>query len=418
MTEQTSFWKKRLALFLASQAITLFGSSLVQYAILWKITLDTQSGFMMTLYLLFGFLPMFLLSPFAGVWADRHDRKRLIMLSDGMIALSTLILAILFLSDYEAIWLLFAIPVIRALGSAIQSPAVSAFLPQFVPEGQLMKANGLFSSIQSTIMLLSPMVSGALFTFASFEVILLIDVVTALLAILVLLALKTPAHVRKVVEPGQKYWHDMKAGLVYIRQHGYIKRFFIFSGIYFFLVTPAALLTPLQVTRSFGEDIWRLTAIEVAFSTGMLCGGLLIAAWGGFRNRVKTMVLATLVVGATTLLLGVVKDFWIYLAIVLLVGIAIPIFHTPSTVLLQEKVEADYLGRVFSVMGMIASGMMPIAMFVFGPLADVISIEWQLIATGLLLLALGAGLYLNKVLLHAGEPLLKPELPAESSFGD
>ena len=74
MTEQTTFWKKRLALFLASQAISLFGSSLVQYAILWKITLDTQSGSMMTLYLLFGFLPTFFLSPFGGVWADQIGR--------------------------------------------------------------------------------------------------------------------------------------------------------------------------------------------------------------------------------------------------------------------------------------------------------------------------------------------------------
>lgn len=417
MTEQTTFWKKRLALFLASQAISLFGSSLVQYAILWKITLDTQSGSMMTLYLLFGFLPTFFLSPFGGVWADRYNRKRLIMLSDGMIAFSTLILAILFFNGYQALWLLFVIPVIRALGSAIHAPAASAFLPQFVPEDQLMKANGLFSSLQSVIMLLSPMVSGALFTFASFEVILLIDVVTALMAILVLLTLKVPAHVRKVVAPGQKYWHDMKDGLVYIREHSYIKRFFIFSGIYFFLVTPAAILTPLQVTRSFGEDVWRLTAIEVAFSSGMLGGGLLIAAWGGFRNRVKTMVLATLVVAITTFLLGVVSNFWIYLAIIALVGIAIPNFHTPATVLLQEKVEADYLGRVFGVMGMIASGMMPIAMFIFGPLADVISIEWQLIVTGLLLLVLGFGLYLNKIMMVAGEPLPKPEM-AEVSTSD
>ena len=415
MTEKPTIWKKRLALFLASQAISLFGSSLVQYAIFWKITLDTQSGSMMTLYLLFGFLPTFFLSPFGGVWADRYNRKRLIMLSDGMIAVATLILAILFFNGYEALWLLFVIPVIRALGGAIHAPATSAFLPQFVPDDQLMKANGLFSSLQSVIMLLSPMVSGALFTFASFEFILLIDVVTALLAILVLTVLKAPPHVRKVVEPGQKYWHDMRDGLVYIREHGYIRRFFIFSGIYFFLVTPAAIMTPLQVTRSFGADVWRLTAIEVAFSVGMLCGGLLIAAWGGFRNRVKTMVLATLVVAVTTFLLGVVANFWAYLAIIAIVGIAIPNFHTPATVLLQEKVEADYLGRVFGVMGMIASGMMPIAMFVFGPLADVISIEWQLIATGLLLLVLGIGLYLNKIMLQAGEPLPKPVLAAEAS---
>ena len=107
-------WKKKTLLFMTSQAFSLFGSSLVSYAILWRITLDTQSGFMMTLYLLFGFLPTFFLSPFAGVWADRYDRKRLIMLADGLIAAATLVLAIFFLAGYQDLWLLFVIPLIRA----------------------------------------------------------------------------------------------------------------------------------------------------------------------------------------------------------------------------------------------------------------------------------------------------------------
>ena len=83
-------WKRNTILFLTSQTLSLFGTSLVQYAILWYITLNTQSGVMMTIYIICGFLPTFFLSPFAGVWADRYNRKLLIMLSDSMIALSTL----------------------------------------------------------------------------------------------------------------------------------------------------------------------------------------------------------------------------------------------------------------------------------------------------------------------------------------
>jgi MFS transporter, DHA3 family, macrolide efflux protein len=92
-------WKRNIILFLGSQTISLFGSSLVQYAIMWYITLNTQSGVMMTIYILCGFFPTFFISPFAGVWADRYNRKILIVLSDSMIAFSRLILAILFLSD-------------------------------------------------------------------------------------------------------------------------------------------------------------------------------------------------------------------------------------------------------------------------------------------------------------------------------
>lgn len=102
-------WKKNIAFFLTSQTVSLFGSSLVQYAILWYITLNTQSGVMMTLAIICGFVPMFLLSPFAGVWADRYSRKWLIVLSDSIIAASTLVLAILFLLGYDQMWLLFVV---------------------------------------------------------------------------------------------------------------------------------------------------------------------------------------------------------------------------------------------------------------------------------------------------------------------
>jgi len=107
-------WQKKTTLFLTSQTISLFGSSLVQYAITWYITLRTQSGMMMTIAIICGFLPTFLLSPFAGVWADRYHRKTLIVLSDSLIAMATLVLAILFWIGYDAIWLLFAASAVRA----------------------------------------------------------------------------------------------------------------------------------------------------------------------------------------------------------------------------------------------------------------------------------------------------------------
>ncbi len=398
-------WKRKTLLFMTSQAVSLFGSSLVSYAILWRITLDTQSGFMMTLYLLFGFLPTFFLSPFAGVWADRYDRKRLIMLADGLIAAATLVLAVFFLAGYKDLWLFFVIPLFRALGTAVQTPAVNAFLPQIVPEDQLMKTNGLFASVNSGILLVSPMVSGALLNFTSLELILMIDVVTAMVAILVMLTLKVPAHVRSDADQKKRYWQDLVAGVRYIRRHAYIARFFTYITLLFIMVTPVAILTPLQVTRSFGDDIWRLTAIEVVFSSGMLVGGLLIASWGGFRNRIKTIAFSTLMVGVTTFLLGVVPNFWIYLGIMAVTGLTMPFYNTPATVLLQEKVEPDYMGRVFGVMGMIASGVMPTAMFVFGPLADRIRIEWLLIGSGILLVILAGGLAMNRVLVQAGEPV-------------
>ncbi|MDU4697454.1 MAG: MFS transporter [Paenibacillus sp.] len=401
-------WRRNIILFLSSQTISLFGSSLVQYAIMWYITLNTKSGIMMTLYIICGFIPTFLLSPVAGVWADRYNRKWLIMLADGMIAFATLILAILFLMGYKEASLLFVMAAIRALGSGVQTPAVGAILPQIVPADRLTKVNGINGSIQAVIMFVSPIVSAALLTVATIETIFFVDVVTAAIAILTLLLyFRIPTHQRASDQPSSSYFGDLKEGLAYIRRQAYLKSFFAFMAVFFILMAPAAFLTPLQVTRSYGEEVWRLTAIEIAFSVGMMAGGGLIAAWGGFKNKVHTMTLATVLMGACTLLLGVVPVFWIYLAFMALFGVAMPAFNTPTMTMIQEKVDEGYMGRIFGVFSMISTSMMPIGMLIFGPMADAIAIEWLLIATGLLILILSIFLGRNQALLEAGKPAVQ-----------
>jgi len=402
---KTAF-NKNVTLFLASQTISLFGSLLVQHAIGWYITLTTQSGVMMTISIICGFLPIFFLSPFAGVWADRYSRKLLIALSDSMIAAATLILAILFSLGYDAVWLLFVISAIRGLGSAVQIPSVSAFLPQLVEEEQLTKVNAIYGSVQSFIALASPMLGGVLLTYTTIEKIFFIDVVTALIAVgILLMFLHVPVHAKAGRQQSSGYLEDLLAGIKYIREHDYVKKLFLFCAVFFILVAPVAFLTPLQVARSFGSDVWRLTAIEVTFSAGMMLGGLIMAAWGGFRNKIHTMVLACLIVGLATAALGIVPNFWIYLLFMVLSGVVMPFFNTPFTVLLQQRIEGDYLGRVFGVFGMISSSMMPLGMLIFGPVSDFIAIEWLLIGTGLLMFLQSFFLLGSKSLLEAGEPI-------------
>lgn len=399
-------WKKNIILFLTSQTISLFGSSLVQYAIMWYITLKTQSGVMMTISIICGFAPTFFLSPFAGVWADRYNRKTLIILSDSLIAIATLILAILFLQGHDSIWMLFVTSSIRALGAAIQTPAIGAFLPQLVPEDKLTKVNATNGSIQSLVMLISPMLSGVLLTIATIETIFFIDIITAAIAVFILLfLLHVPAHAKALEKQTTSYFSDMREGLKYIKSHEYVKKYFLFCAVFFILAAPVAFLTPLQVTRSFGNNVWRLTAIEITFSGGMMAGGIIMAYWGGFKNKVHTMVLSTVCIGVGTFALGIIPVFWIYLIFMALIGAVMPMFNTPATVLLQQKVEEDFLGRVFGVFGMIASSMMPLGMLVFGPISDFIKIEWLLIGTGLLLVIQGLFMLKSKVLIEAGKPV-------------
>jgi DHA3 family macrolide efflux protein-like MFS transporter len=381
-------WQKDILLFLASQTVSLFGSSLVQYAIMWYITLKTQSGVMMTVFIICGFVPTFFLSPFSGVWADRYNRKILIMVSDTVIASVTLLLALLFLSGYRELWPMFVICAIRGLGSAVQMPAVSAFIPQLVPGEKLMRVNGINSSIQAFIMVVSPVASGALLSLVRIEMIFFIDAATAAVAVLTLLLfLRVAPHAKALEKQKVGYYHDLAEGFRYIGNHSYVRGFFLFCGVFFFLIAPVAFLTPLQVTRSFGNDVWRLTAIEVTFSVGMIAGGIVMAVWGGFRNKIYTIVAAGLITGAGTVAVGLVGNFIVYNILMAIMGMTMTMMNTPSTVLLQQKVEEEYLGRVFGVLTMISSSMMPIGMLIFGPLSDHVRIEWMLIGTGLMMMA-------------------------------
>lgn len=358
---------------------------------------------MMTLYIICGFVLTFLLSPFAGVWADRYNRKRLIILADGLIATATLILVLLFMNGNKDISYLFGMAVVRAIGTAIQSPAVGAILPQVVPQDQLTRVNGVNGSVQGVIMFASPIISAALLASVSLEYIFLIDVFTAIIAIGTLLLLRIATHQKATEIQATSYFNDFLLGVNYVRQNQFLKQFFVFLALFFIFMGPAMFLTPLQVTRNFGDDVWRLSAIEIAFSIGMMLGGVLIALWKGFSNRITTIGVSCLVMSACTIGLGLSTFFWIYLLCMTVFGVTVPVFNTPSTVLLQENVEESYLGRVFGVMAMISTSMMPLGMLIIGPLSDRIRIEWLLLVSGALLFLLSILLITNKVLGQIGK---------------
>lgn len=156
-------WKRDVVVFLSGQTVSLFGSMLVQYAIMWHLTLTTKSGVVLALAAVFGFLPQAIVSIFGGVWADRVNRKMLIIIADSTIAASTLALALLMLSGVDALWLIFLTLAIRSTGAGIQMPAVSAFIPQITPTEHLMRVNGILGSIQSAMALIAPAVAGILY---------------------------------------------------------------------------------------------------------------------------------------------------------------------------------------------------------------------------------------------------------------
>ena len=382
-------WVRDTTFFLSGQTVSLLGSSLVQYSILWYLTLETQSGVVLTLATAFGFLPQAVMSVFGGVWADRHNRKLLLIAADATIAATTLVLAIMLWNGVDALWLIYATLAIRSLGAGVQTPAVGALLPQIVPADKLMRVNGINMSIQSAMTLLAPALAAALFALMGLQAVLLVDVVTAVIGISLVAVIPVATIVRS--DTATTYFADLREGLSYVRRHAVVLRVLVFFAIVFVLMAPPGYLTPLMVVRTFGEDVWRLTVNELAFGVGMLAGGAVLSAWGGFHDRMRMLIATSFAFGILSVGLGVSGDFLglpgsfaVFLGFMLLIGVGVAFFSTTATTLLQEQVDAEVQGRVFGLVGIVLAVAMPFGMLIFGPMADTISVEWILVLTGVL----------------------------------
>ncbi|HEY8344645.1 MAG TPA: MFS transporter [Bacillota bacterium] len=381
-------WRKKAALFLISQNISLFGSSVVGFAIIWYITLQTSSGRWMTFSIICSLLPQVLISLWAGVWADRYNRKKLIMLADGIIALATLGLAVAFLAGDERIELLLAGSAVRSICAGIQTPAVNAMYPQLVPVEKLTKVNGINQTLTSLLLLLSPAVGGVALGYFGIAFAFMLDVLTAALAIIILGLLKTEKQQQPTISG--PVFAELWAGIRFTYEHKLLKMLVICYGISFFLITPAAFLTPIMIERSFGNEVWRLTANEMIWTVGSLLGGVYVSWHGEFKNKVRTIAISLIGFGVTFGLLGTAKWFLLYLFFMGCAGFFMPVIATAETVLIQENVEETMMGRVFSIIQIISTGAMPLAMLFFGPLADLVKIEGILVVTGAFLAGLGA----------------------------
>ncbi|KQR17894.1 MFS transporter [Cellulomonas sp. Leaf334] len=382
--EERPGWRRETTIFLTGQTVSLFGSMLVQYAVMWHLTLETKSGGVMALYAVFGFLPQAVISIFDGVWADRLDRKKLIIGADATIAIVTLALAMFMAAGATDLWLIFIAIAIRSAGAGIQMPAVAALLPQIVPADKLMRVNGINGTIQSAMMLVAPAAAAAVYASMSIVAVFYIDVVTAVIGIGLLLLVTVPRLVRS--EEKLSYFGDLVGGVKYIVTHAFVRWVLVLYAVVFVLIVAPSFLTPLMIVRTFGEEVWKLTVNELAFSIGMVLGGAAIAAWAGKWNRVRMILISTLVFGVISIGLGLSTNLWVFFAFMFLLGLSVPAFSTPSFTVLQETVEPEMQGRVFGFVGIVMALSMPFGMAVFGPLADTFSVESLLIWAGVALL--------------------------------
>lgn len=425
--EHKKGWRRNAVLFLVSQSITLFGSTLVQMAVVWYVTLSTSSGAWTAAFSICSYLPQFLISIPGGVWADRSSRKRLIISSDLFTALITLVMIVLkpsLSTEPSLLSGLLLMSVLRSLCAGIQTPAVNAALPQLVPAGQLQRFNGINAAFQSFVQFAAPAAAGAVLSFGTLRMTLLIDIFTAIPGIILLSAVPLSGE-----HPGelsaessgnlsgrssglsrrssglsrrgsQRFSSALKTGLSYAFSHSPVRRLLILYGLFVFLCVPAGFLSGLLVSRAYGSSYGYLTAAELAGFAGMTAGGALMGTWGGFSRKEKTLSVGLVLFGAMAVLMGTTPDFPLYLVFMLVYGIALTAVQTTITTLLQECTDASVRGRVFGMLGSMYSGFLPLGMAVFGPLSDLLPLQWIMTVSGIFLICTGSWIRVSRSSVH------------------
>ncbi len=376
--EELKNWKKHMAYFFGGQAVSILGSSLVSFAIIFYITNTTKSGTMMSIASMASFMPRFLISFISGVWADRYDRKKLIAFSDIFTALATLTVAICFACGYQEIWVILVCMVCRSIGSGIQGPCVGAVIPDIVPTEQLVRANSMYSTVASVIQIISPLFGAMLVKMIPIEYIFGIDVFTAIIGVGLLILIPITKHQVKESDDNthtnNRIIQELKDGLVYIKQEKYIFTMIMFNvGLNFFF-TPINMLSSLHVTLNYGEDAMYLSAVNMAIGIGMVVGGIYLSIKGDFKDKTKAISLFCLILGLCQFWMGFAPAFIIYLLLYFTIGITVPGFNAPISAMIQEKTPSQILGRVLGMLEVLSSIATPIAMVLFGPLADIIGV--------------------------------------------
>ena len=397
MMKAQSNWRKRTILFFLSQCITLFGSQVVQMAIVWYVTLQTNSGAWVAAFSVCSYLPQFFVSFIGGVWADRYNRKYLIIGADALIAAVTL--AMMLIMPYitaEPVLLtaLLFMSIIRSAGAGVQNPAVNAVIPQLVPEEHLMRYNGINATMQSVVQFGAPAAAAVVLTMSTLRTTLLIDILTAVIGIGVFSCILLPKQEKS--QEMTSVLADIGIGLRYAYSCITVRKTLIVYSLFVFFTVPAGYLSGLLVTRVFGDTYWYLTAVELVGFGGMMLGGLLMSIWGGFKSRRLTLSAGLGMFGTMAIGMGVSQHFIRYLGLMALYGIALTTVQTTITTLLQENSEASMQGRVFGLMSSLYSSCYPIGMTLFGPLADTIPLQGIMIFSGVALIMVASTAYCDK----------------------
>jgi DHA3 family macrolide efflux protein-like MFS transporter len=365
------------------QALSLFGSQAVQFALVWWLTVQTGSAAVLATATLLALLPQVLCGPFIGALVDRYDRKRVMLAADAAVALASVVLALLFLTNQVSVWHVLALVLVRAIGGAFHAPAMLASTSLMVPEAHLARIQGWNQALQGGLLVVAAPLGAALVGLLPMAGVLAIDVVTAMFAIVPLLFIRVPRPPRAGEAPSgaSSTFTDVVEGLRWLRaRRGHMALLGMAAAVNLCLVPGFALLPLLVVERHAGA--LQLATLTSLVGVGTIAGGVALGIWGGFRNRMHTALAALAGLGLATLALGAVQSWGALLAAIACAGLMAPLVNGPIQAVLQATVAPGLQGRVFTLYASLATIAAPIGLALATPVAATLGTQAWFIAGG------------------------------------
>lgn len=379
-----TFWK-----IYSGQAVSIITSSIVQFAIIWYITYKTGSAFWLSMASLCGFLPQGILGLFIGSYIDKRNRKKIMIVSDGLIAAVSLIMCIIaFITDLP-MWVILICLALRSIGSAFHNPSLQATIPLIVPQEKLLKYSGYSQAIQSISLILSPAIAALLYDKFSLGSIILLDVIGAVFAVFTLVISVIPKQKTETTEKVD-FVKDSKLGFKAIINNKLVSFVFLISAIFMLLYMPINALFPLMTTSHFNGSTMDVGIVEILFAIGMLIGSLLLSSSKMFQNKKTNIFISLFLMGLAITISGLLPNnmFYIFAILCTVMGFTGPIVNGTISTIFSEQIDPEILGRVFSNYLSLSVIVMPIGLFLSGIFADIIGINIWFLITGLLLMML------------------------------
>ncbi len=387
-------WKNKFFTIWTGQSASLFGSSLVQFALVWWITLETGSATVLAIAFIAALVPQIAIGPFAGAVVDRSDRKKVMVLADGCIALATVGLAVLFWLEIVEVWHILAILLIRSVGGAFHWPAFTATTTLMVPKEQLARINGLNQAVFGLANIGGPAAGAVLLVLLPMQGILSIDVMTALFAITTLLVVTIPNPSRDASQGRRSMMREVKDGFRFVRGWPGALMLIGVAAVLNFLFTPTDALLPILTLDHFGGGAEEFAALQVSIGIGMIAGGVVLGVWGGFKRRMATICFGLVATGLATVAIGLVPSGWYLVALVAIfaTGAFVSIVNASLVAVMQAVIPADMQGRVFSLINSSVLAMTPLGLAIGGPTADWLGPQVWYVLAGVVSVVLGIAL--------------------------